>query len=103
MQTYLDGSTLEALATAFEINRETAMLHLERRGVRRRVNPRKLRDDDVANLRRRYEQGEAVTVLCEAFAINATTMRRELQAAGVTLRPPGRPRGWRPVARCPES
>lgn len=89
---YEAGSSARVVAESLGINRETVLLHLERRGVRRRVNLRKLSDEDVRAAARRYMAGEPMDNLTSQFTVDAKTLRRELVAAGVVLRSPGRPR-----------
>lgn len=88
---YLEGTSAVALAESFSINRETVLLHLQRRGVDRRANVRKMTDDAVRHATNMYLAGESVEIICAHFDINSTTLRRELVRAGVELRRPGRP------------
>jgi hypothetical protein len=44
---YEAGASHPVVAKSFGINRTTTLLHLERRGVRRHANERKLSDEDV--------------------------------------------------------
>lgn len=90
---YEAGSSVAAVAASCGINRETVLLHLQRRGVRRRADVRKLDDEDVRELARQYEAGDSMSSLSLKFAADPKTLRRELVAAGVTLRRPGRPTG----------
>lgn len=89
---YEAGSSVVVVAEAFGINRETVLLHLERRGVRRRAVLRKLSDDEVRQAARRYQAGDSMSSLTSHFAVDGKTLRRELVAVGVELRSPGRPR-----------
>jgi hypothetical protein len=41
---YVDGASIDALAREYGINRTTVISHLERNGVERRRNPRKMTD-----------------------------------------------------------
>ncbi|MFM7536970.1 MAG: hypothetical protein ACKO91_14415 [Acidimicrobiales bacterium] len=90
---YEAGSSVPTVAESFGINRETVMLHLERRGVQRRAHVRKLTDRDVRAAAEHYGSGDSMKSLTTLFGVDATTLRRELAAIGVALRPPGRPRG----------
>jgi hypothetical protein len=89
---YEAGSSVNIVAETYGINRETALLHLERRGVRRRANARKLSDDDVRIAATCYAAGDRMDSLTLRFAVDAKTLRRELERAGVGLRKPGRPK-----------
>ena len=94
---YATGINVGQLAAAFEINRDTALRHLQRRRVPSRASVRKLTDEHLASVARRYLAGEPMTKLCDDLGINPTTLRRELTKAGVQLRPPGRPSARRVV------
>ncbi len=88
---YGTGLNVGQVAAAFGVNRETALLHLRRRGVPSRAKVRKLTDETLATAMRRYVAGEPMTSLCADLGVNPTTLRRELAASGTPLRRPGRP------------
>ena len=88
---YATGINARQLAAAFGINRDTALRHLQRRGVPSRATVRKLTDELLATATRRYLAGEPMTSLSDDLGINPTTLRRELSRTGIQLRPPGRP------------
>ena len=93
VERYAQGDVnVRQLAALFGINRETAMLHLRRRGVPSRATVRRLDDDLVGEAAARYVAGEAMASLCQDLGIAASTLRRELTKAGIPLRRPGRPR-----------
>lgn len=92
---YEAGSSVPTVAESLGINRETVLLHLERRGVRRRASVRKLTDEDVREAAEAYEAGCSMSSLTSRFAVDAATLRRELSLAGVALRRPGRPKSTR--------
>lgn len=89
---YESGSSVPVVAETLGINRETVMIHLERRGVRRRANLRKLSDEDVHVAAGLYGAGASMLSLTSQFSVDATTLRRELVSVGVKLRNPGRPK-----------
>lgn len=89
---YEAGSSIPVVAETFSVNRATVLLHLERRGVRRRAAVRKLSDDDVRLAASRYEAGEPMATLTARFGVDGKTLRREIAATGVVLRRPGRPK-----------
>lgn len=89
---YEAGSSVPIVAQSFGINRETVLLHLQRRGVRRRANVRKLTDEDARVLASRYEAGDSMDSLASHFGVDPTTLRREFVSIGATIRRPGRPR-----------
>ena len=88
---YRAGQSLSDLAKEFYIHHGTVAAHLERRGVRRRMNARKFTNDDVNEAARRYRAGESLATVGTALNVDAATVRRELHRAGVTIRPR---RGW---------
>ena len=88
---YGTGLNVSQVGAAFGVNRETALLHLQRRGVPSRAKVRKLTDETLATAVRRYVAGEPMTSLCASLGVNPTTLRREVTATGTPLRPPGRP------------
>ena len=96
---YATGINVRQLAAAFGINRDTALQHLQRRGVPSRATVRKLTDELLAVAIRRYLAGEPMTRLCDELGINPTTLRRELSKTGVQLRRPGRPSAVTPSRR----
>ena len=48
----------------------------------------------VGELVARYQAGETTTELGDTFGVHFNTIRNRLLAAGVTLRRPGKRRGW---------
>jgi hypothetical protein len=88
---YATGINVRQLAAVFGINRDTALRHLQRRGVPSRATVRKLTDEQLAIAARRYLAGEPMAKLCGDLGINPTMMRRELTKTGIQLRRPGRP------------
>ncbi len=94
---YATGINVRQLAAAFGINRDTALRHLQRRGVPSRATERRLTDELHAEATRRYLAGEPMATLCDDLGINPTTMRRELSKTGIQLRRPGRPSTLRDV------
>jgi DNA-binding transcriptional regulator LsrR (DeoR family) len=88
---YQAGRTLADLAAELGIHRRTVAAHLERRGVQRRVNRRKMTDDDLREAARRYRAGDSLAKVASPFDVDAATVRRELHRAGVAIR---LRRGW---------
>jgi hypothetical protein len=89
---YEAGASNPVVAKSFGINRTTTLLHLERRGVRRHANERKLSDEDVRVAAEGHGTREPMKSLTAVFGADGKTLRRELAGAGVELRRPGRPR-----------
>ncbi|HMQ25177.1 MAG TPA: helix-turn-helix domain-containing protein [Acidimicrobiales bacterium] len=89
---YQDGETAELLATAFQIHRTTVTGHLQRNGIQRRGGGRRvLAADDVQVAVELYETGQSLASIGRQFDVHHTTVARELQQAGVEIRPR---RGW---------
>jgi hypothetical protein len=91
-EAYRQGATVPELARRYNINRTTVLDHLERQGVQRRPNVRKMTDDLVRQAIVLYNEGWSYDRLGEHLGISAETIRRELKQAGVVSRPAGRPR-----------
>lgn len=87
VEKYRAGRTLTQLATEFGVNQRTIATHLERCGVPRRVNLRKMTADDVVEAARRYRTGDSLAIVGAKFGVTASTLRRELLRAGVETRP----------------
>ena len=83
---YKAGQSLSILAMEYGIHRRTVAAHLEQRGVRRRVIQRKLTNEDVDEAARRYRAGESLATVGIALNVDAATVRRQLHAAGLTIR-----------------
>lgn len=92
---YVDGASIDALAREYEINRTTVISHLERNGVERRRNPRKMTDARVRAAADRYAAGLSLAAVAAEFDVCDRTLRREFEGAGVPIRP--RP-GFEPSA-----
>jgi hypothetical protein len=92
VRTYQDGSSVRQLAATFSISRTTVLAHLEKRGVPRRVQHRKLTDEDVRAAADLYGHGLSLTAVGQQFRVDAQTVRKEFSRAGVVTRPR---RGWK--------
>lgn len=84
---YIDGESIDALAREYGINRTTVISHLERRGVDRRRNPRKMTDVKVRAAAERYAAGLSLSAVAAEFDVCDRTLRREFECAGVHTRP----------------
>lgn len=89
---YVAGESVVMLARAFGLHRTTVLEHLERRGVPRRQVTAKLSPSQVVQAAERYRAGWSVKDLAADFGVGSETMRTTLVAAGVVMRPKGRPR-----------
>ena len=88
---YLEGRTLADLAGEMGIHKRTVAAHLEAHGVQRRVNRRRMSENDVGAAARCHRGGDSLAKVALAFDVEAATVQRELIRAGVAIRP--RP-GW---------
>ena len=87
MTGYRAGRSLPDLADAFGVHRRTVAVHLEQRGVKRRVNLRKMSQRDIREASRRYRAGDSLATVGRTRGVDAATVRRELVRAGVKIRP----------------
>ncbi|MGH8987193.1 MAG: hypothetical protein ACRDXC_01160 [Acidimicrobiales bacterium] len=88
---YRQGVLVEELATSFRINRTTVLAHVRRHGVPKR-DRRALRGDDVERAANLYAEGRSAQWVAGELQVSASTVRRALKDAGVTLRRKGRQR-----------
>ena len=84
---YESGQTVRQLVRTYAVHRTTVLEHLERRGVVRRQNVRKMTDDSVLRAAHMYANGASLVRVGEAFDVNEATVRREFVAAGIRIRP----------------
>lgn len=88
---YESGQNLGEVASTYGLHRRTVADHLERRGVARRVNRRKLGPAAIVTATDLYRSGESLATVGRALHVDAATVRRELVRAGIAIRPR---RGW---------
>jgi hypothetical protein len=81
------GRTVTQLAAEFDINRETALEHLKRAGIARRLHVRKLTDQLVQEAGQLYATGLSLKNVAKPFNVNETTIRNEFTRAGIQVRP----------------
>lgn len=93
---YREGVPVEELATSFQVNKTTVLGHVRRHGVPKR-DRRALRKDDVDKASRLYAEGRSADWVAGELHVAASTVRRALKDAGVTLRRPGRRRATNPI------
>ena len=84
---YLKGRSVRELAREFGIHRTCVSAHLERRGIPRRANVRKLCDNQVAQAAGVYRAGAALAEVAQLFGVHTETLRREFKKVGGVLRP----------------
>lgn len=85
---YMDGESIDTLARDYGINRTTVISHLERNGIERRRNPRKMTDMKVQAAAERYATGLSLAAVAKEFGICERTLRREFGLADVQIRQP---------------
>ena len=85
---YQSGSTIMELAKAYGIHRWTVLEHLKRERVPRRHS--KLDQVDIDKAVRLYALGWSGEAVGLELRVGASTIRRELKKAGVSLRRRGR-------------
>lgn len=85
---YQQGATVRELVEQFGIHRTTVLGHLDRRGVARRVNVRKMTDGQVLEAARYYRAGNSLMTTGRHFGVDAATIAREFRKASVATRPP---------------
>jgi uncharacterized protein (DUF433 family) len=88
---YASGLTMAAIAARYGVSRKTVSARLRRAGVTpRRVTPQpRTTPIPVPEAAARYRQGATLTGLARTYRVTGRTLRRELVAAGVAIRPPG--------------
>ncbi len=90
--TYRRGVPVEELAASFQVNRTTVLGHVRRHGVPKR-DRRALRQDGIERAVTLYAEGRSAEWIAEELDVAASTVRRALKEAGVTMRPGGRQQG----------
>ena len=88
---YRRGVPVEELAVAFRVNRTTVLGHVRRYGVPKR-DRRALRGTDLDRAIELYAEGRSADWVARELQVAASTVRRALKDAGVSLRAGGRPR-----------
>lgn len=75
---YQAGCSVRDCARDFGVHRTTVMSHLERRGVERRAQGRKLDDEAVAHARSLFAAGQSAASIAREYEVDAETVRRAL-------------------------
>ena len=78
---YRAGRTLADLAAEMGVHRRTVATHLDSRGVARRVNRRKVSDDDVRGAALRYRDGNSLAAIALTLNVDASTSTPQRFAA----------------------
>lgn len=78
VKAYRAGSSAQVLADQFVIHRTTVLLHLERRGVPRRVNKRKMNDEQAEEMKQLRRLGLSYNELGRRYGVSADTVKREI-------------------------
>ncbi len=87
---YRQGVPVEDLAASFGINRTTVLGHVRRHGVPKRER-RALQEEHVGRAAQLYAEGRSADWVAAQLGVAASTVRRALKEAGVTMRAGGRP------------
>ena len=86
---YLAGSTVEELASLYNIHRSTVMAQLERSGIARRgKGPTEAQASLAVEL---YRQGKSTSAIGSLLGFSGEAIRRRLVESGVSIRGP---HGW---------
>lgn len=75
---YRAGDTVSVLVERYGVHRTTVLGHLERMGVPRRANKRKLTDAQVAEIRRLYRLGLSYAELGRKYGVSGDVIKKEL-------------------------
>jgi len=86
-EAYAAGSSIDALARIYRVNRTTVISHLDRLAVPRRRTTRKMTDDGVQQAAAHYRKGQSLKVVGAAFGVHARTVAREFRRGGIDIRP----------------
>ena len=73
---YKNGSTINQLATEFNVHRTTIMNHLERNGIKRRVTKPKMTKKMIAEATELRQSGHSYAQLGRHFGVHRETVRR---------------------------
>lgn len=75
---YRAGDTVPMLVERYGVHRTTILGHLERMGVPRRAQKRKLTDAQVKEAKRLYRLGLSYAELGRKFGVSGDTVKKEL-------------------------
>lgn len=84
---YLEGASVPVLVEEFQINRVTALEHLERRGVPRRACVARLTGSDLTTAAELYAAGQSLAQVGKHFGVHGETVRRAFLKAELPVRP----------------
>lgn len=87
VERYRSGETVNALADAFDITRQTVSKILDRHDVPRRY--RLLADADISEAGQLYEEGLSLAAIGERLGISARTLLNAFRKVGRETRPVG--------------
>ena len=82
---YQHGHSLDEVARAFGIHRQTVADHLEHLGIARRANLPKLTPTDIERAIRQYQAGDSLATVGKTLNVDASTVQRALKRAGVAI------------------
>lgn len=84
---YRSGKSVRELAARYQIHRTTVLDHLNRNGVERRPNRKKLVGARLEKAARLYQKGNSLDAVGKRLDVDAATVRRSLYSIGIQIRP----------------
>lgn len=75
---YRAGDSVPVLVERYGVHRTTVMIHLEKMGIARRAQKRKLNDTQVKEMKRLRRLGLSYAELGRRFGVSPETVRKEL-------------------------
>jgi uncharacterized protein YerC len=76
---YVTGASIKDLSDRFQIDRVTAVRHLQHQNVPTRPNGRKLSANDILEAHILRDQGQTYTQIARHFGVHPDTIRRALR------------------------
>lgn len=83
----MDGAAVSELARLFGVHSTTVTSHLERNGIVRRGNVRKMTDRAVLAAAGEYASGLSLAEVAKLHSVSTMTVRKELMNIGQEIRP----------------
>lgn len=81
VRSYQAGASVRQLVEEFEIHRTTVLTHLEKRGIPRRANTRKLTDEQAMEARAMRDTGVPYAEIARKYRVHPKTVKREVDSA----------------------
>ena len=86
---YAAGEPIKDIVDRFQVDQRTVQKYVRRQGLPRRVQH--LTAEEVEKAVQIYAEGRSVEFIAIHLGVSGSAIRRRLAAAGVTMRPRGRP------------